>query len=147
MILSGHSIRRLVTITPFAERTQLAGMSYGVGPASYDFRLAEALDIEPNAFMLGSLVEHMALPLSVGGTVMDKSTLARLGISLFNTWIDPGWAGHLTVEIKNQGPKRVRLPAGSPICQVVFQLTTEPCVPYEGKYMDQPPKPVGAILG
>lgn len=145
MIVPGDLIPTLVTITPFSERASAHGLSYGRGNASYDFRMREPLDLEPGGFILGSLVEHMALSTSVGGLVMDKSTLARMGLSLFNTWIDPGWEGYLTIEIKNQGNQRVRLPAGSPICQVVFYQTLHPCVPYVGKYQNQPNRPVEAI--
>lgn len=147
MIVPGHLIPTLVTISPFTPtKTTAHGLSYGLGNASYDFRMRETLDLEPGGFMIGSLVEHMALSTTVGGQVMDKSTLARMGLSLFNTWIDPGWQGYLTVEIKNQGNNRIRLPAGSPICQVVFYHTMEPCEAYVGKYQNQPPKPVEAIL-
>lgn len=144
MILSGHSIRELVGIEPFMERTRLHGMTFGIGPAGYDVRLRQALDLEPGAFMLGSIIEHISMPNDVLGIVHDKSTLARLGLALQNTVIEPGWRGYLTVEISNHSYERVRLNAGSPIAQIIFHRTDVLCEPYRGKYQDQGAMPVEA---
>jgi dCTP deaminase len=147
MILSGSTIRELVGIEPFSERAQLHGMSYGLGPAGYDVRLRQALDLEPGGFFLGSIIEHLTMPRDVIAFVHDKSTLARLGLALQNTVIEPGWRGYLTVEISNHGKERVRLCAGSPIAQLIFHRTDVPCVGYSGKYQDQGVMPVGAKWG
>ena len=146
MILSGNTIRKLVGIEPFNERTKLLGMSFGLGPAGYDVRLQQALDLRPGEFMLGSIIEHITMPANVIGIVHDKSTLARLGLALQNTVIEPGWRGYLTVEISNHGAERVRLQAGSPIAQILFHFTDQPCVAYDGKYQDQGDAPVAAIF-
>lgn len=144
MILSGHTINQLIKIDPFVERTKLHGMTYGLGPAGYDVRLRQEVDLGPGQFMLGSIIEHIEMPNDVIGFVHDKSTLARLGLALQNTVIEPGWRGHLTVEISNHGTQRVRLPAGSPIAQIIFHRTDTPCVPYDGRYQDQGVAPVPA---
>ncbi len=146
MILSGASIRRLVGIDPFFERTKNHGMSYGLGPAGYDVRVGQYIDLMPGGFALASVVEHLTMPLNVIGIVHDRSTLARMGLALQNTVIEPGWRGYLTLEISNHGRERVRLPAGSPIAQILFYMVDQDCVPYDGKYQDQRPAPVGAIF-
>lgn len=143
-ILSGYSIEQRIGIDPFHHRTTIHGMTYGLGPAGYDVRLRQALDMEPGGFMLGSIIERLWLPSDVVGFVHDKSTLARLGIAVQNTIIEPGWHGYLTVEITNHGPDRVRLPAGSPIAQLVFHRTDVICEPYAGKYQGQGVEPVAA---
>lgn len=146
MILSGQSIRERIRIDPFMERTKFHGMSYGLGPAGYDVRAAQAVDLDPGAFGIFSILEHITMPNNVLGFVHDKSTLARLGLALQNTVVEPGWRGHLTLEISNHGCERVRLPTGSPIAQLIFHQTDRPCVPYDGKYQDQGRDPVFAIF-
>ena len=147
MILSGYTIKRLEIVRPFHFKTVLHGLSYGCSPAGYDVRLQQALDLAPGDFMLGSILEHLLMPLDVVGSVHDKSTLARMGVALQNTVIEPGWRGYLTVEISNHGRERVRLPAGSPIAQILFHRTDYQCDPYAGKYQDQGPAPVAAVRG
>ena len=50
VILSGQTIRKRGIFTPFAERTKLQGMSYGVGPAGYDVRVREEIILAPGEF-------------------------------------------------------------------------------------------------
>ena len=153
MVLSGHTIRKLCwqtppLISPFFERTthHESGTSYGISGAGYDVRIAQHLDLEPGMTMvLGSLVEYMHLPFNVIAVVHDKSTLARLGVAVQNTVIEPGWYGYLTVEISFHGRQRIQICKGSPIAQILFHYTDMNCVPYEGKYQGQGPEPVPAI--
>src|SRR3954464_12051819 len=133
MILSGTTIRALCMVAPFSERTLRSGMSYGVGPAGYDVRVAEPIALAPGEFRLYSVVEHLTMPNDVIGVIHDKSTLIRLGIALQNSVIEPGWRGHLTVEVSNHGRRFFELPPGSPIAQIVFHRTDRECEPYRGK--------------
>lgn len=144
MILSGETIRKRDFIVPFYERTVCNGMSFGLGPAGYDVRLRQTLILKPGDFTLASIVEHITMPDDLVGYVFDKSTLARLGVSLFNTIVEPGWVGYLTLEVSHHGRNAVLLPAGSPIAQVVFHRTDKKCVGYDGKYQNQGKAPVGA---
>lgn len=144
MILSGRTIRDLIVIEPFFERSVFEGMSFGLGPAGYDVRLREGIHLERGGFALTSIIEHIKMPRDVVGFVFDKSTLARRGLSLFNTVIEPGWRGHLTVEISNRGNETIILQPGSPIAQIQFHRTDTWCDPYNGKYQDQGPYAVGA---
>lgn len=143
---------------PFAERTvhPETGTSYGLGPCTYDLRLRH-LDraaeqdgswwLPPGGFALGSTAEHFDMPSDICGVVMDKSSLARQGLALFNTHIDPGWRGYLTLELSNRAPHRLRLSPGMPICQVKFELLDKATEqPYRGKYQDQEDRPVPAIV-
>src|SRR5260221_4426867 len=106
MILSSQSIRYFCVnfsmLSPFCERAQHeSGMSYGLGPCTYDVRLAQDLRVQARCFILASTLEHFKMPDNICATVMDKSTLARRGVALQNTHIDPGWTGFLTLEISN----------------------------------------------
>jgi dCTP deaminase len=147
LILSGQSIRRRGIFTPFAERTREHGMTYGVGPAGNDVRVGEELELPPGGFSLASTVEHFEMPNDVLGTVHDKSTWARMGLAAQTTVIEPGWRGHLTLELTNHGRDTLRIKAGSPIAQIILHLLDEPTeAAYSGKYQDQKPGAQAAIL-
>lgn len=122
-------------------------MTYGVGPAGYDVRIAESLILKPGAFALASTIERFAMHDDVIGFVHDKSTWARQGITVQNTVIEPGWHGWLTIELTNHGYSEVLIGAGSPIAQVIFHLLPEPTDrPYSGKYQNQQRGAQPAIL-
>lgn len=138
MILSAQSIRSRKVIAPFHERTVHNGMSYGLSHAGYDVRIAETFDLQPGEFKLASTTEIFSMPTDLIAMVHDKSTWARRGISLFNTVIEPGWCGVLTLEIVNNSRDVVRIQAGDPIAQIVFmQLDLPTEKPYTGKYQNQ----------
>lgn len=100
-VLSGQTIRRRGIFDPFCERTRDFGMTYGLGPAGYDVRIAEDILLLPGQFVLASTMEHFDMPVDVIGKVHDKSTWARLGLDVKNTVIEPGWRGYLTLELTN----------------------------------------------
>lgn len=83
------------------------------------------------------------MPCDLMGIVHDKSTWARRGLSVFNTVIEPGWHGFLTLELVYHGEGELIIPAGAGIAQVVFHMLEEPRA-YTGKYQNQPDKPVPA---
>ncbi len=63
-----------------------------------------------------------------------------------NTVIEPGWKGYLTLELVNHSETVMHLLAGDPIAQVIFFALNAPTdAPYNGKYQDQPNRPMGAI--
>lgn len=153
MILSAQSIRKRCTgdtpmIAPFHERALHAetGMTYGLGPASYDLTLDQSIVLGPGKFALASVAEGVAIPHDIKTTIHDKSTLARRGLNAFCTVTDPGFCGFLTLELVNNGSEVIRLPKGSPIVQLVFARLDEPTEqPYAGKYQHQARGPQVAI--
>jgi dCTP deaminase len=155
MILSAQSIRirclrralRPAMVWPFHEREKAFGMSYGLSAAGYDIRVAQELMLARGQFAIASSIERFHMPRDVLGTVKDKSTWARQGLSVYNTVIEPGWSGFLTLELVNHGPRQITLVPGMPVAQILFQLLDAPTEePYRGKYDNQPARPVGAIL-
>ena len=143
-VLSAQSIRRLCInetpmISPFTERGIVNGKSYGLSACTYDCRIAEDFVIlNCGEAILVSTVERFNLPANVCGSVLDKSTYARIFVSAFNTHLDPGWFGYLTVELVNLGDKTVRYRRGEPVCQIKFEWLDEPTdIPYCGKYQNQ----------
>jgi dCTP deaminase len=96
-------------------------------------------------FVLASALEEFDMPTHLMGIVHDKSTWARHGLSVFNTVIEPGWKGFLTLELVYHGNHPLEIPAGAGIAQVVFHHVTEPAQ-YKGKYQHQANQPVQPIL-
>ncbi len=147
MVLSGQSIKREVPLFPIHKRTVFNGMSFGLSSAGYDIRIAEDVLLWPFSFQLASSVEKFCMPNDIVAVVHDKSTWARLGLSVQNTVIEPGWKGYLTLELKLQSFRFLRIKAGTPIAQVLFHKLDEPTdTPYNGKYQDQCSGPVKSIL-
>lgn len=151
MILSAQSIRRRKgIITPFFERTISHGMSFGLSSCGYDVRIAQRYLLGTGrecGFMLASTIEHFDMPTNIVGRVHDKSTWARRGVAVQNTIIEPGWRGHLTLELSNNGSEQILFEEGMPIAQIIFELLDEPThQPYQGKYQDQAARPIPAKL-
>lgn len=149
MVISGTTLRQLYSsiVTPFCERSKLVGMSYGLSYAGYDVRLQNGLIFDPQDFKLGVTLERFRMPLDLIGVVHDKSTLARMGFSVNNTIIEPGWEGYLTLEIHNRSKGSHVLFPGQPIAQVVFhKLDVSLEAGYSGKYQGQGPSPQPAIF-
>jgi len=147
MIIPAQTIRRLGIFEPFHERSKADGMTFGLGPAGYDVRIAESVFLRPGDFVLASTVERFTMPPDILGIVHDKSTWARRGLACQNTCIEPGWKGHLTLELTNHGPNNLRIEPGSPIAQIILHRLEEPTeAPYAGKYDNQPARPVAAIF-
>jgi dCTP deaminase len=158
-VLSAQSIRRRLVIIPFSEEKQAMGMSYGLSAASYDIRIGrfqapnntnkplESAWLAPGGFEICSSLERVEIPNDVTGMVHDKSTLARKGMSVQNTFLDPGFKGWITLELHNASKTPIRLLRGMPIAQIVFHELDEPTeLPYKGKYQDQPDRPVEGIM-
>ena len=95
---------------------------------------------------LASTIERFNFPHNVCGSVLDKSSYARVFITAFNTHLDPGWEGWLTVELVNLGDTIVTYRMGDPVCQIKFEWLDEPTdLPYKGKYNNQPDRSVESI--
>lgn len=121
--------------------------SYGLSEAGYDIRIKQDVWLYPlRRFKLASAIEEFNMPTDLVGIVHDKSTWARKGLSVFNTVIEPGWKGFLTLELVYHGWWPLHIPAGSGIAQVLFHKT-ESTASYDGKYQNQADKPVEAING
>jgi dCTP deaminase len=141
---------KIALISPFCERTQdESGLTYGLGPASYDVRLARGVWVWPLWGRLAVTYERVCIPYNLKVHVCDKSTNARRFITIQNTLIDPGFEGHVTLEITRHKPWPVYLPAGYPIAQLEFTMLDEATeLPYGSgdRYQDQPMEPVPARM-
>ena len=107
------------------------------GPSLYNTTKTEV----KGRFTLASAVEEFQMPDDLVGVVHDKSTWARQSLSVFNTVIEPGWKGFLTLELVFHGEEEVTLLHGSGIAQVLFHRLERPAE-YAGKYQNQEDEPV-----
>ncbi len=93
----------------------------------------EAFVLHPGEFVLGSTLERVKLGDDIVARVEGKSSLGRLGLLVHATagYVDPGWDGHLTMELSNVSNLPIRLYFGMKIGQLSFaDLTTPAERPY-----------------
>jgi dCTP deaminase len=84
--------------------------------------------LHPGEFVLGSTLERVALGDDVVGRVEGKSSLGRLGLLIHSTagFVDPGFDGHITLELSNVASLPITLYPGMKIGQVSFLTMTTP---------------------
>lgn len=165
MIVNGKALLDAAPIVDMWPNKQVEhGVSFGLGEAGYDIRIKQTITftktdsnqrivlsdspddyrvVTDGRFTLASAMEEFQMPNDLMGIVHDKSTWARRGLSVFNTVIEPGWHGFLTLELVYHGEGELIIPAGAGIAQVVFHMVEEPRA-YTGKYQNQPDEPVPA---
>ena len=92
------------------------------------FGKRQTFDLDPDEFVLALTHEKVSIPNHLIALVEGRSTYARVGLSMHQTapWIQPGWTGHITLEIRNSGPLKIALtPTLDMPCQLTFlQLTS-----------------------
>jgi dCTP deaminase len=101
-------------------------------------RLVEPLDgepfiLHPGEFVLASTYEVVTLPDDVAGRLEGKSSLGRLGLLTHSTagFIDPGFSGHVTLELSNVATLPIKLWPGMKIGQLcLFRLSSPAEHPY-----------------
>lgn len=97
--------------------------------------------IPPNSFALARTLEYFRIPEDVLVVCVGKSTYARCGIIVNVTPLEPGWHGHLTLEISNTTPLPAKVYANEGLAQLLFFQGDEvPAVTYAqraGKYQGQ----------
>jgi len=166
-----HLAKTAGMIDPFEERQKRDGViSYGLSSYGYDARMAPEFKIftnvdnalvdpknfstqsfvdrnadicviPPNSFALARTTEYFRIPDDVLVICLGKSTYARCGLIVNVTPLEPGWEGHVTLEISNTTPLPARVYANEGIAQFLFFKGSSACeVTYAsraGKYMGQ----------
>ena len=164
-------VKKYQMLDPFEERLKRDGViSYGLSSMGYDIRVTdefkvftnlkqavvdpkqfnpdsfidfkgEVCVVPPNSFALARSIEYFRMPRSVLGICLGKSSYARCGIVVNITPLEPGWEGHLTIEISNTTPLPARIYSFEGIAQVLFfEAGSLPEVSYadrKGKYQGQ----------
>jgi len=88
----------------------------------------EAFVLHPGEFVLGATFEVVSLPGDVAARLEGKSSLGRLGLLTHSTagFIDPGFSGHVTLELSNVATLPITLWPGMKIGQLCFFRLTSP---------------------
>ena len=89
---------------------------------------AEGFILHPGEFVLGSTYEKVSLPDDIAARLEGKSSLGRLGLLTHSTagFIDPGFEGHVTLELSNVATLPIRLWPGMKIGQLCFFRLSSP---------------------
>ena len=93
----------------------------------------EAFVLHPGEFVLASTLEKFTIPPHLAGRLEGKSSLGRLGLLTHSTagFIDPGFSGHITLELSNVANLPISLWPGMKVGQLaLFRMTSPAEVPY-----------------
>ena len=84
--------------------------------------------LHPGEFVLGSTLEHVEVPANLVARLEGKSSLGRIGLLIHSTagYVDPGWKGHLTLELSNVSQLPITLYHRMKIGQISFLRLTTP---------------------
>ncbi len=108
---------------------------------SFVDRRTDICVIPPNSFVLTHTVEYFRIPDDVLVICLGKSTYARCGLIVNVTPLEPGWEGHVTLEISNTTPLPARVYANEGVAQFLFFKGSSACetsyADRSGKYMGQ----------
>ena len=121
-------------IDPLRSETELQGLLHAyttkvhVGPM-------HAFILHPGEFALASTLEYMRIPSDLAARIEGRSTWARLGLQVHSTagFIDPGFEGVITYELRNVGSGPICLYPGVRLAQLCFFRTRRTCIPYVRK--------------
>jgi dCTP deaminase len=107
-------------IDPAADQSDLTRMVEPVGE--------EPFILHPGEFVLGSTLEVVTLPDDLAARVEGKSSLGRLGLLTHATagFVDPGFSGHVTLELANVATLPIKLYPGMKIGQLCFFRLSSP---------------------
>ena len=85
-----------------------------------------AFFLNPGEFVLASTLESVTLPDDIVGRLEGKSSLGRIGLLIHSTagYVDPGWHGHLTIELSNVAKLPITLYYKMKIGQISFLRLT-----------------------
>jgi dCTP deaminase len=105
----------------------------------------EPFVLPPGEFVLGSTLEVVSIPDDLAARLEGKSSLGRLGLLTHSTagFVDPGFSGHITLELSNVANLPITLWPGMKIGQLcLFQLSSAAEHPYGSavygsRYQDQ----------
>ncbi len=93
--------------------------------------------LQPGEFVLTQVAQYTELPDYLAARVEGRTRFARVGLEIHSTapTIRAGWAGHITLELKNVGPLIFLLTPGDRICQMIFErVLTPPSLKLESHY-------------
>ncbi|WP_458459287.1 dCTP deaminase [Pseudobutyrivibrio sp.] len=104
----------------------------------YEVSNHEVIPIPPGGFMLATTIEKIAVPISCAAFVQGRSSIGRIGLTVQNAgFVDPGFHGHITLELKNDTQNYIYLKPYYPVAQLVYMEAGDVSHEYNGKYVGQ----------
>ena len=98
----------------------------------------EMFPLKAGQFCLATTKEKIIMPNRVAAFVQGRSSIGRIGLTVQNAgFVDPGFTGHITLELVNESPVTIFLKPGYPVAQLVFFDVSPVADPYHGKYNGQ----------
>ena len=107
-----------------------------IDPSADQPELTRLIEVDPNEpfvlhpgeFVLGSTYEQVTLPDDVAARLEGKSSLGRLGLVTHSTagFVDPGFSGHVTLELSNVATLPIQLWPGMRVGQLCFFQLSSP---------------------
>ncbi|MCK5605196.1 dCTP deaminase [Candidatus Pacearchaeota archaeon] len=104
----------------------------------------ECITLKPGKLLLGCIYEKFSIPTDCAGKIEGRSSFARMGLTIHCTgdYINPGYRGHMPLELYNFSPNPIKIFPYIPICQLMLiRLSETPERLYgikelQSKYMD-----------
>lgn len=94
-----------------------------------EIKFNESIILKPGELLIGRTYESFKIPKEYAGKIVAKSSIARLGVSIFcsTDFINPGWFGHCPLVIKNHGIHTFKMYPLLHVCQImVIGLSSVP---------------------
>ena len=104
----------------------------------YERKDGQFIALKPGCFMLATTIECIIVPIRAAAFVQGRSSIDRAGLTVQNAgFVDPGFTGHITLELKNDSPCTIMLYPGYPVTQLVYMDAQDVTTGYNGKYTGQ----------
>jgi len=128
----------------FRTETEKYTIHHGIFSDLYILKNSEyPIIVHPGEFILASIYEYIKLPSNIAAQIQGRSSLARLGLIIHTSagWIDPGYAGYITLEIVNVNKVPIKLYPLMKVAQISFFEIEEAETPYDkrksSKYINE----------
>jgi len=110
-----------------------------------ELELNRPIKLKPGQFILGRTYERFKIPPEFAGKITGRSSYARLGIEISCTCdiINPGWEGHVPLEIINNSANPILIYPLTPLAQIFLIPLSSPAeehyadrIKFKSKYMN-----------
>lgn len=123
--------------TYLLQEYELGGVQLG-HEVKYQRVQTDGLILEPQQFVLATTRERVNMPGDLSAFVQGRSSIGRVGLTVQNAgFVDPGFTGHITLELVNESMMPIVITEGYPVAQLVFFETLPVEHAYSGKYSGQ----------
>jgi deoxycytidine triphosphate deaminase len=107
-------------------------------------KTGDSITLKPGHLLLARVYEKLTIPPDCAGKIEGRSSFSRLGIAIHCTgdFLNPGYRGHMTLQLVNHSRNSIRIFPYLPICQLLLiPLSSKPSLSYgsislQSKYMD-----------